>query len=80
METVDLDLDNAVWRKASLSSGNGGNCVEVASVTGTKDGQRQNLIAVRDSKNPSGPVLGFTRDEFAAFLDGANSGEFSDLV
>ncbi|WP_156756600.1 DUF397 domain-containing protein [Actinokineospora pegani] len=34
------------WRKASFSD-TGGNCVEV----------RQDLTAVRDSKNPSGPVV-----------------------
>ncbi|WP_156756752.1 DUF397 domain-containing protein [Actinokineospora pegani] len=34
------------WRKASFS-GSGGDCVEV----------RQGLTAVRDSKNPSGPVV-----------------------
>ena len=35
------------WRKSSFSGGNGGNCVEVAFTIG----------ALRDSKNPSGPVL-----------------------
>jgi hypothetical protein len=35
------------WRKSSFSSSNGGNCVEVAPALG----------AIRDSKNPSGPVL-----------------------
>jgi hypothetical protein len=34
------------WRKSSFS-GSGGNCVEV----------RQDLAAVRDSKNPAGPSL-----------------------
>lgn len=35
------------WRKSSHSGGNGGQCVEVAST----------LNALRDSKNPAGPVL-----------------------
>lgn len=35
------------WRKSSRSGGNGGACVELAHTLG----------AVRDSKNPSGPVL-----------------------
>jgi hypothetical protein len=35
------------WRKSSYSGGNGGNCVEVANT----------LNALRDSKNPTGPVL-----------------------
>lgn len=34
------------WRKSSFS-GDSGNCVEV----------RQDLAAVRDSKNPTGPAL-----------------------
>jgi hypothetical protein len=34
------------WRKSSFS-GSGGNCVEI----------RQDLTALRDSKNPTGPTL-----------------------
>ena len=34
------------WRKSTFSGG-GGNCVEI----------RQDLAAVRDSKNPTGPTL-----------------------
>jgi hypothetical protein len=40
------DLSAAVWRKASRSGGNGGACVELA-----------NAGAIRDSKNPAGPML-----------------------
>lgn len=50
----------AFWRKSSYS-GNDGNCVEVA--PGLPD-----AVAVRDSKDPSGPALVFARDEWAAFL------------
>ena len=56
------------WRKSSRSN-NGGNCVEIAELPG---GGR----AVRDSKNPDGPVLAFTREEWAAFVEGAKDGEF----
>ncbi|TYK49380.1 DUF397 domain-containing protein [Actinomadura decatromicini] len=42
----------ATWRKASYSSGNGGNCVELARLG--------NTIAIRDSKNPDGPKLVLT--------------------
>jgi hypothetical protein len=35
------------WRKSARSGSNGGQCVELAHTRG----------AVRDSKNPSGPVL-----------------------
>ncbi|NUP73121.1 MAG: DUF397 domain-containing protein [Sinomonas sp.] len=63
--------DYLAWRKASASTGNG-QCVELAR---TADG-----VAVRDSKNPDGPVLHFTRGEIAAWLRGAKDGEFDDLV
>jgi len=33
-------------------------------------------IGVRDSKDPSGPVLRFTPGEWHAFLGGAQNGEF----
>lgn len=56
------------WRKSSYSGANG-NCVELAP---TEDGGH----AMRDSKNPDGPVLFFTKAEIAAFLDGVRAGEF----
>jgi len=65
----DARLNDAVWKKASRSNGNGGNnCVEVAFLdTG---------VAVRDSKNRSGPALMFTPAEWTAFVDSAKDGEF----
>jgi hypothetical protein len=48
------------------------NCVEVAAIDGG--------IAVRDSKDPAGPVLHFTRGEILAFLQGAKAGEFDDMA
>jgi len=59
------------WVKSSLSYSNG-NCVEVASLS---DGE----IGVRDSKNPDGPVLRFTADEWRAFIGGARNGEFDSI-
>lgn len=56
------------WVKSSYS-GNNGNCVEVAVLPG---GGR----ALRDSKDPSGPMLTFSADEFTAFITGAVDGEF----
>jgi hypothetical protein len=56
------------WIKSSLSLAQG-SCVEVA---GMPDGG----VGVRDSKDPSGPVLRFTVDEWRAFLGGARNGEF----
>ena len=49
------------WRKSSYSGNGGGDCVEVArSLPG--------VVAVRDSKNPDGPILTFSRDEWASFI------------
>ena len=59
------------WIKSSLSFSNG-NCVEVASMSAGE-------IGVRDSKDPEGPVLRFTPDEWQAFLGGARNGEFDNL-
>jgi hypothetical protein len=62
-------LKDAVWRKSSLSNGNGGNnCVEVAFL--------DTIVAVRDSKNQSGPALFFNSAEWAAFVNSAKAGEF----
>ena len=65
---VTIDLSQAVWRKSTRSGPYTDNCVEVAFVDGS--------IVVRDSKNPTGPVLVFTAGEWDAFVDGAKDGEF----
>jgi Domain of unknown function (DUF397) len=57
-----------VWVKSSLSFANG-NCVEVA-------GLPDDRIGVRNSRDPDGPVLRFTPDEWRAFLGGVRNGEF----
>jgi hypothetical protein len=63
-----MDLTSAEWRKSSYST-NGGNCVDVA-------GNLPGIVAVRDSKDPDGPALVFTADEWRAFVSGARAGEF----
>lgn len=60
-------LDNVTWRKSSYSGSNGGNCVEVAALPG-------NVLAVRDSKNPDGPVLTFSRAEWRTFTTTLKTG------
>ena len=57
-----------IWRKASASTSNG-NCVEVAPIPGGG-------VAVRDSKDPAGPILRFTPAEWSAFAEGMAAGEF----
>jgi hypothetical protein len=52
-------VDNATWRKASYSGGNGGSCVEVA--------EAQRGVAVRDTTNRAGGTLAFPADAWASF-------------
>jgi hypothetical protein len=59
------------WLKAQYS-GHNGQCVEVASTA--------DKVAIRDSKDPDGPILVYTAAEFKAFLHGARNGEFDSLV
>lgn len=66
---IDVDLNRAVWRKSTRSGPWTDNCVEVAFI--------DEAICVRDSKNPTGPVLIFTAGEWNAFVDGAKDDEFA---
>ncbi len=56
------------WRKSTYSNDNG-NCVEVG------DGL-VGSVPVRDSKDPSGPVLLFPAAAFEAFVRAVRAGEF----
>jgi hypothetical protein len=47
------------WRTSSYSSGDGGQCVEVAS---------SDEIRVRDTTDRQGPMLTFTADAWRAFM------------
>lgn len=58
------------WRTAVKSASS--NCVQVA--------RRDANIMIADSKQPDGPVLSYTLEEWDAFLDGAKKGEFDDLL
>jgi hypothetical protein len=60
MATPDMDLSHAAWHKSSYSN-NGGACVEVAT-------NLPGFVAVRDSKDPSGPSLVFSPDLWQAFI------------
>lgn len=63
----DEERANLIWVKAEYSGANG-QCVEIASTAGK--------VAIRDSKDPGGPILVYTPAEFKAFLHGARNGEF----
>jgi hypothetical protein len=61
-----VEFSNPAWRKSTRSDQNG--CVEVAFVGNGN-------VAVRDSKDPHGPMLQFTPHEWAAFIRGVRDGE-----
>ncbi len=60
----------AAWRKSSHSGSDGGGCVEIASRVPA-------IVAVRDSKDPDGPVLAFSREDWQAFTARIKSGDLS---
>ncbi|MEU0500243.1 DUF397 domain-containing protein [Nocardia sp. NPDC004278] len=64
---ANVDLSDAIWRKAG--DGTGKDSVEVALLA-------EGHVALRDGKNPDGPVLVFTPGEWAAFTAGVHDGEF----
>ncbi len=49
--------------------------VEVATEAGSKENS-DHVITIRDAKNPGGPKLEFTPDEWQAFVAGVKDGEF----
>jgi hypothetical protein len=69
---VHISTSAVRWRKSSASNPTG-NCVELAELSG-------GAIGVRNSRNPAGPVLVYSRAEIAAFLSGVRAGEFDDLA
>jgi hypothetical protein len=60
-------VEVGVARTSSHTSN--GSCVEV-------EGLPEGWVAVRDTKDPDGPVLRFNPTEWQAFLDGVRGGEF----
>ncbi|MFC7545409.1 DUF397 domain-containing protein [Plantactinospora sp. GCM10030261] len=62
----DFDLSRAVWQRADGDPAD--EAVEIAFV--------DDLIGMRNSTDPDGPVLVFTRAEWDAFVAGAQDGEF----
>ena len=54
-------LTSLTWRTSSYSGSNGGNCIQIAAATPT--------VAVRDSKDPHGPILAFDAQDWRRFTE-----------
>lgn len=65
------NLSDVTWTRSSFCN-QVNDCVEAAG--------RDGAVVVRDSKDPDGPVLGFTPPEWVAFVLGVRRGEFDHLV
>jgi hypothetical protein len=65
-------LTMARWRKSTASNPSG-SCVEIAELP---DG----MVAVRNSRDKSGPALVYRRAELAGFLRGVKRGDFDGLL
>ena len=62
-----METSSLTWRKSSYSGNGGGNCVEVArNIPG--------IVAVRDSKDPHGPVLTLGAGVWRGFVDDVKAG------
>ncbi|GAA0925387.1 DUF397 domain-containing protein [Nonomuraea longicatena] len=68
-ETPSTELTNAAWRKATKSGPNGGNCVEVAPLSGGR-------VAIRDTEALHLTPFIVSASVWDAFIDGAKNGEF----
>ncbi|GAA1385384.1 hypothetical protein GCM10009639_07910 [Kitasatospora putterlickiae] len=66
-----FDLADARWRKSTYS-GQGGECVEVAS-------NLLGLVPVRDSKDPEGPALVFPTSAWRSFVTAVQASEFDTI-
>ncbi|SDH76847.1 protein of unknown function [Sinosporangium album] len=63
------ELETAAWRKATKSTGNGGNCIEVAPLSGGR-------VAIRDTEAPELAPYVVRAEVWEAFTDRVKKGEF----
>ncbi|MFG2221983.1 DUF397 domain-containing protein [Streptomyces sp. NPDC048644] len=66
-----MTTESPRWFKSSYSD-NGGQCIEIAANLLAPHG----VVPVRDSKNPSGPVLNVPAAAFSSFVTGIKDGRF----
>ena len=67
-----MTTESPRWFTSSYSE-NGGACVAVAANLAASRG----VVPVRDSKNPGGPVLGFSAGAFTSFVTNVRTGGFT---
>ncbi|RAY13359.1 DUF397 domain-containing protein [Actinomadura craniellae] len=65
MPETDTPADR--WRKSTYSSGNGGECVELAALG--------SMVGIRDSKEPDGPRLSVDRPVFRHLVQQVKAGD-----
>ncbi|MER7725581.1 DUF397 domain-containing protein [Streptomyces sp. NPDC096323] len=68
-----MTTESPRWYTSSYSN-NGGACIEVATNLVAPRG----IVPVRDSKNPTGPVLTLPVDAFASFVAGVKRGDLGN--
>ena len=61
-------MRHLTWHKSSYSSDQGGNCIEVANHAKRR--------AIRDSKEPAGPILAITTVQWSAFTTAVQADQF----
>jgi hypothetical protein len=67
------ELDAVRWQKSRRSNPSG-NCVELGVLPAGAG------VAVRNSRDPHGPALIYTRAEIVAFLGSVRDGDFDHLL
>ncbi|MGW5676334.1 DUF397 domain-containing protein [Streptomyces sp. NPDC003860] len=68
--TSEFDAKAAIWVKSTYSGPDGGTCVEWS----PSHAAATNVVPIRDSKTPTGPVLHLPATAFAAFITGVKDG------
>ncbi|MCG5216159.1 DUF397 domain-containing protein [Streptosporangium sp. KLBMP 9127] len=68
-DELAAELETAQWRKASASGANGGDCIEIAPLTGDR-------VGIRDTERPDLVPWVVRGGVFRAFVAGAKQGEF----
>ena len=63
---MDASTSQLAWQRSTRCAS--GSCVEVAKIDTT--------YVMRDSKDPDGPILAFTKAEWDAFVSGVLAGDF----